>query len=1441
MCHMQRLCVISLIAVLLLSTGYGAVGAVPRAYAEDGPLPLSAYPRPPQDNGLGIHWSTNVYGQSKEIVDYFVAEMEAMGIKWVKFLNDGTEGRHNEYLIQQLVAHGMMPIMRIYDKCNRPLDLGSLRRLVQHYRPMGVYYYELYNEPELDGIAGGWCHGEKPDPERMADMWVPAARVVQEEGGFPSLPSMFPPSLKDPDWQDSFFIRFLRRIKETGNTSVLYRSWGAVHNYFLNHPLRYPYDEVNLYSRPLTQEEIVRYGLSEAEVQAINHAREISRLPRSQGGYFVGTTIDEDNSCFLQFIAYHDRFYEMFGFEIPLLSTEGGVTVGSSEDPRYPKVTPELQAERTIEAFEYMLDEAPPYYFVFTSWLLAERAMDNFNPTWESWAWYKDRSGNHLPVVDALKRHPRRGEERRHAPKPDSTQRNPLIPTPASTGSPREVTPSLMSVPTPETPQRDRPWLTLAEYPRPARDNGWGIHWTPTLFSQSPETVDRLLEEVQRLGLRWVKIMQPDEPKLQHRYLLQRLQDLGIMPILRIYRPYNTPYEHLDTIVQEGVAQRVYYYELYNEPNIEGFPGGWQPGEPISVSRIVDLWIPAARQIAAMGGYPGLPALAPGGSYDDMRFLAEFLDLLKERDALDTLDRAWVPLHNYFLNHPLDYPQDPVNLYSVPLSDEEARARGLTPQQVQAINHARRISRLPREQGGYYVGDTIDEDSNGFRKFEAYRNIIYAKIGRELPIISTEGGAIAGSREDPRYPPLTDQDVAEMTRGAFAYMIEQAPPYYFAFMPWLLSNLDAGGGDPSWENAAWLPAHGDPRPVVQAIRQLAAQQRTRRYLPVAIETASKQSAASAPPKAVPLDGAREESSALPVVTTTELWLPTYDYKNALVPTSPGDPIYPFPRLDFARVGPATPRRYEALTVETSTMRLTIIPELGGRVYQWLDKSTGRSVLYSNSVVKPAPWGARGWWLGVGGIEWSFPVDEHGFHEFQPWNYSVARDGSSVRITLSRVDEKTGLRADVQLTVRADSPILEIQPKISNPTSRPQPFQFWINGMLAPGGRTVSPETVLVWPDDRFVVHSSSDEAAYPSRSIMLWPSGRAADLRLYRSWPSYLGIFGDGDAARDMMGVYDPRKGVGVVRWFPGHVTRGVKFFAGPGLDPSIWTDDGSRYLEMWGGWTPDFWTHEQLAPGESISWTERWFVTGRIGPVIRADGDMAVGLGAETGRIVFGVTALNGLDGWLVLLRDGEEQSRWAARLTPGESLGAWWPSEHPKAHVWQLEWHDASGQVRMLARQAGGDLAPVGEEAASVEPAPRDLSSQVGGQLSGGGEALRWDPRLDDLGVRLERSEATGQRVWRLTEALWEDPREARGLHHVFVRVLDEAGRPVDGVEVILKWPDGSSSTRTHSGEANFPLYGPLGEYTVSLEGNSDRVVGLGLPRKHHVNYRLTFQRRR
>ncbi|MCB0209321.1 MAG: PT domain-containing protein [Anaerolineae bacterium] len=788
------------------------------------PLPLDAYPRPPEDNGLGIHWSTHLYAQSDEATDYFVNELVEMNIKWVKLLVDGLTNRDYDSTVDKLVANDMMPIIRIYQQCNTPYDSAELEAMVRHYVAKGVYYYDLYNEPNQPGESGGWCEDETSQPDYLAEIWADAARTIYQAGGYPGLPSFFAPNQKEENWHNAFFYQFFEALREQGNEEVLYFSWASIHNYNINHPSTYPYDEVNQTGRLLTPEEIERYGLNPAQAQEMNLNRAIAGILKHRllteddaarfnlsnseieeinrkftAGELMGFNLYDDSTAFLHFVAYRNQFYDLFGFEIPMLSTEGGATNGSSEDPRYPQVDGQTVADWTLWSADYMLDDAPDYYFATSTWLLAQGALDYEEPVWEGNAWYHDRDGDQEPVVAALKNRPRKDEARILCTRSDvCLTQNPISQSPIS---------NLQSP------------VSLSNYPRPPADNGRGIHWSPTNQRLSEDVVDYFVGELTAMNIKWVKFLQDDQPTVTDPYLIEQLVAHDIEPVMRVYKPFNDPYQHLPELVAEATAMGVDYFELYNEPNVARPAGGWQEGETVHVERIIGLWIMAAVDVHEAGGLPGLPPLAGGGTVDDMVFLGQFLDGVQARGREDLLIGAWIPVHNYFLNHPIDYPTDPVNVDDVLLTDAEIEARKLTPEQVEAINKARRTAKLPREEGGFWVGNTIDKDSNAFRKFDAYAEIFADRFGYYIPIISTEGGATAGAEEDPRYPPVREEDVTTLTLDAYHFMLDEAPGYFFAHTPWLLANSAGEAGDERFENAAWYKdREGTTLPVVEALK-----------------------------------------------------------------------------------------------------------------------------------------------------------------------------------------------------------------------------------------------------------------------------------------------------------------------------------------------------------------------------------------------------------------------------------------------------------------------------------------------------------------------------------------------------------------------------------------------------------------------------------------------
>lgn len=67
----------------------------------------------------------------------------------------------------------------------------------------------------------------------------------------------------------------------------------------------------------------------------------------------------------------------------------------------------------------------------------------------------------------------------------------------------------------------------------------------------------------------------------------------------------------------------------------------------------------------------------------------------------------------------------------------------------------------------------------------------------------------------------------------------------------------------------------------------------------------------------------------------------------------------------------TDREYDAVVLENEFIRVTVLPELGGRIYEGYDKKLDYNFVYKNQVIKPALIGLCGAWIS-GGIEFNWP-------------------------------------------------------------------------------------------------------------------------------------------------------------------------------------------------------------------------------------------------------------------------------------------------------------------------------------------------------------------------------------------------------------------------------------------------------------------------------------
>ena len=420
-------------------------------------------------------------------------------------------------------------------------------------------------------------------------------------------------------------------------------------------------------------------------------------------------------------------------------------------------------------------------------------------------------------------------------------------------------------------------------------------------------------------------------------------------------------------------------------------------------------------------------------------------------------------------------------------------------------------------------------------------------------------------------------------------------------------------------------------------------------LPTALPVASLTVESTALPTAPP-------SSASPAVWEQDITLNTYGWQDALVPTEPNDPAYPYPRLDFDAVTGPVPRVYRAVFIQNAYVQLVVVPELGGRLLRWTDRATGRQLLYANPVIKPTRWGYRGWWLATGGIEWAFPTEEHGLNEYRPWQYELLWNGVRVWDT----DDRTGMGVEVTIRLDGAHNSFALIPRITNLTAQPHAYQFWANAMLTLSDdadklhpNVPSPDLTFILPDDAVTVHATDDGSLPGPGGQMAWPVHGGRDFSRYSEWHKYLGIFAH-PARAGFVGAYDLGNDQGIVRVFPHTTATGVKLFCLGDLSSSLWTEDGSRYFELWAGLTPTFWDHWTLQPGASVTWTEYWYPVSGIGGYNWANAEAAIRLLHSGDEAAVAVATSRALNGTVVLRRGGGEVQRWDVSIAPGRPFRA-------------------------------------------------------------------------------------------------------------------------------------------------------------------------------------------
>lgn len=523
----------------------------------------------------------------------------------------------------------------------------------------------------------------------------------------------------------------------------------------------------------------------------------------------------------------------------------------------------------------------------------------------------------------------------------------------------------------------------------------------------------------------------------------------------------------------------------------------------------------------------------------------------------------------------------------------------------------------------------------------------------------------------------------------------------FAFAPATLPGLTAGR--PYTLTAVATDAAGNVGQAFLVVNVVSGPTAAMTAAPTSSPTTIPPTATAVPPTASAAP-ARPVASPTPAATwppavtfrVTQVTIPTYPYRPFLHPAA--DPMmggYEVLTLDRAAYEATNPRpapaSYTLLVLENRYLRLSILPQLGGRIYEAIFKPTGHDELYRNPVIKPTSWGppsppypaGANWWLAAGGIEWGFPVEEHGYEWGKEWGYDTLRlpDGG-VQVSLFTGDFQRPY-ATVNVTLPAEAGYFTIAPTIVNPTAAAARVKWWTNAMLAPGAANApGPELRFILPAREVTVHSTTDPALPGPGAAMAWPVYAGRDLSRLGNWAQHLGIFARPAAGEGYMGVYDPTAEEGMIRVFPADVARGAKIFAlgwSQPIGPEAYTDDRSGYVELHGGLVPTFDDWYTLPAGGRVSWTETWYPVAHIGGVTAATAGAALHLTAEAAGLRVRLAPTRPVQGEVRITVPAVAPFVGRADISPAQPLNALipLPAAAPADGEVRIELRDAQGAV--------------------------------------------------------------------------------------------------------------------------------------------------------------------
>jgi hypothetical protein len=272
------------------------------------------------------------------------------------------------------------------------------------------------------------------------------------------------------------------------------------------------------------------------------------------------------------------------------------------------------------------------------------------------------------------------------------------------------------------------------------------------------------------------------------------------------------------------------------------------------------------------------------------------------------------------------------------------------------------------------------------------------------------------------------------------------------------------------------------------------------------------------------------------------------------------------------------KKYRFVTLENNVIKVTICPDLGGKVFSMITKPSGKEVLYVPDVIRYTRILPRFYFV-AGGIEVSFPIS-HSPTQNETVLYTVDKAKDRTYVTCGERELRFGMQWSVEYSLGVNDHFLTQRVLFYNPGTKAYPWMSWSNAALP-----VANDTKYDFPKGQVLSHASKiDTIVWEQKG----PKGEA-DIK---EMTGYFWKTKDVNA----FGAFTPSTGTGLYHIAEEKIASGIKLWSYGVAADSAWSLLGTakhqRYAEIQGGPIGDQSIKLEMNPKQTRWHVEYWLPT---------------------------------------------------------------------------------------------------------------------------------------------------------------------------------------------------------------------------------------------------------